>query len=339
MSIKNHTVIEIADQCVKALQTKAGRGRNHLLNQIVLPLENQSEQGLESALSNLAKHRIIGAGAAFLMLPRQLAILKLIRLPSVDKTELRKMLEIQISNQTPYTLEEVEYDFHIIDSDTDGYTRVILFVIPREVTTRYIDMMNRAKIPFSGLTISTQGLQSWYRYQLEHKQLVGANYVALCNVDLQQTEIAFFKEQNLLFSRSSNQGLVDIRRGQTDELIRQIELSVNYYRNEQMGLPIEKLIVVLNVPDFQGFCGELELRIQIPCQMVSSLEGMSVHKSVLDKGPEEVSGVSLTAPLGVSISDPKSVINLLPKAIRETKTNKFVKLELIKLMLLGIVIY
>lgn len=330
------TVIAIADNCVRSVSAKFSRGQANISHALVQRTGSDSDADVLNALLALAKEKQIKSNGAFLVLPRHLAIVKVLRLPSQEERELRQMVEIQISSQTPYTLEEVEFEYRKLSSDSEGYTQVVLIVIPKEVSNRYIRLMNEANIPLSGLTISSIGLLGWFNYQVSQNRLSAHQPVALCAIDVNHAEICFFHGDRLLFSRSINSGLQEVRSSPQD-MIRQVELSLKHYRNEKMGADLSRFVIAADQLDLQDFVAELEHKIQIPCELISTTEGLSLPKNIDRSLATDDSGPTLSAAAGIQFLDRKQVINLLPNTIRVSKQSKALKLELVKIGILALI--
>ena len=332
------TAIAMTDNCLKLVRARYVRGQGQMTALEVQHVNGDADAELLPALRELARLKAVKAGGAYLVLPRHLAILKVLRLPSQDERELRQMAEIQISSQTPYTMDEVEYDIRVISRDEEGYTKVLLIVIPKDVTERFIDLAEQARFTLAGITISSFGLLGWFRYQAGRNRLDAKSPLALCNIDLNHTEICFLEKQRLIFSRNVNVGLRELR-STPDELIQQIALSIKYYESERMGGPLSRFVVVSGQSDLQEFIGQLEGQLQMPCESISPTDGVSLPRHLRDAVLEADAGLTLTAPMGIHFADPKQVVSLLPRSIRASKQNRILKRELIKLFLCVMLLY
>ncbi|MCA9402162.1 MAG: pilus assembly protein PilM [Candidatus Omnitrophica bacterium] len=332
------TAIAMTDNCLKLVRARYVRGQGQLTALDVRHVNGDTDADLLPALREFARHKAVKGGGAYLVLPRHLAILKVIRLPSQEERELRQMAEIQISSQTPYTTDEVEYDVQVISRDEEGYTKVLLIVIPKDVTERFIELAEQARIALAGITISSIGLLGWLRYQAGRTRVEAKSPLALCNIDLNHTEICFIENKRLIFSRNVNVGLSELR-SSPDELIQQIALSIKYYESEKMGGPLSRFVVVSGQRDLQEFIGQLEGQLQMPCESIAPTDGVNLPRHLRQTVLEEESGLTLTAPLGIHFADRKQVVNLLSSSIRASKQNKVLKRELIKLFVCGMLLY
>jgi Tfp pilus assembly protein PilN len=78
-------------------------------------------------------------------------------LPSVDRDEIRQMLELQIDSLTPLPLEEVVYDFQPLEV-ADGHTRVLVALARKESVNERVAALEQAGLPPDIVTVDILAL-------------------------------------------------------------------------------------------------------------------------------------------------------------------------------------
>ena len=124
------------------------------------------------------------------------------RLPSQNESEIRKMLDLQLVNQIPYALEDVIYDFVVVDREPSGYVRVLVAIVHRQdVSEKFLKLCKEAGLQPERFVLSSLGIIHWLNYQQgKIPAPVSSNQTVLVlNIDVNHTEICFCHDQNLLF--------------------------------------------------------------------------------------------------------------------------------------------
>ena len=72
--------------------------------------------------------------------------------------EIRRMLALQATANTPYTPEEVIYDYRIFSKDSSGYSRILLILIQRDTVLNFLKDFQHLQLKPEKLTLSTEGI-------------------------------------------------------------------------------------------------------------------------------------------------------------------------------------
>jgi len=316
------TVIEITDSHVKLLQGRTVRGKQEISACDVRSIENFTEEGVERTLKEAVASRNIQPDDLFLIIPRRLAILKQMNLPSHNEAEIQKMIGLQLVTQIPYALEDITYNYHILEKDSSGYTRALVIVVHNEVSDRYLNLFDRIGIKLNKLTLSSFGLLGWIGHQEDSKKVETKGPVALVNIDMMHTEICFCHDKKILFSRSVNYGARDLNEESIGDVVRQIDLSFDAYHKENMGPKAVNIIIVSTLHEATLLKKSLEKDLDIPAKIIPFLEDVPCQKSVNPEALKGRSDISLAGCVGLLLSDMKKAVNLTPQKIYDTQKTK-----------------
>ena len=322
------TVVEITDTHIKFLQAKMGRGPL-VITCAIRSLNNYTNEEIINNLIEMGRLAAIHPEQFIAIVPRRLIILKQLRLPSLEETEIKKMVGLQLVNQIPYPLEDVIYEYFILEKESSGYTQLLVIIVHKEVSERYLKIFEKVGIHPGKLTLSSLGILGWWNYQALKAKSDLTQVVSLIHIDHAHTEICFCRGGNLLFSRSINYGTKDLKGDNFIGLLTQIELSLQAYEKENMGPAMKKMIIISALHQTHALKEKLETQFKIPVEEPSPLDNITSSKNINLAQPEE-QGVSLAIDIGVLLLDPKKLINLLPVGVHDTKKTQYKRRQWIK---------
>lgn len=326
------TVIEITDTHIKLLQSKTIRGKEEVSLCDVKILQRFTDEEIMGLLSDITMAKRINADQLVAVIPRRLAILKHMKLPSTQDSEIHKMVGFQLVNQIPYTLDDVVYDQIVLEREASGYTRVLVMVIHKEVIQRYLNFFNKWGIKLKYLTISSLGLMAWLAYQEKEKSIDTLSAVVVMNIDVVHTEICFCYNQKLIFSRNIALGARDLNEENMVGLLHQLELSLGSYKKENMGPEVSRVVIVSSFKEVAFLKERIEEEFKLPAQVLGDTHHIAFHKNVA-LASYQSQGVSFSVCLGLVQTPVKNLINFIPSEVQDTEKSKLRQQEWVKLLL------
>ncbi|MBI5150011.1 MAG: pilus assembly protein PilM [Candidatus Omnitrophica bacterium] len=333
MSANVFTTIEITDTHIKLLQAKTVRHKRVVCACDVRLLSDFTDKELIDKLSEITTFLDAPRGNLTVVIPRRLAILKSMRLPSQNEAELRKMIALQLVDQIPYAVEDVVYDFVVLDKEPSGYIRLLIIVVHREISDRFFRICREAGLQPEKFVLSSYGILQWLEYQQASPvkpakiQASAGQPVLLVNIDAGHTEICFCHQHKLLFSRSVNYGARDLTADPKSGLAGQIDLSLKNYHKENLGPSVKRILVLSTMPEAALLKGRLEEMSLIPVDFHSPSDNILCQKDFNWAAVKNHPGLSLTVLLGIVLSDGKDLVNLIPQEVRTNKRSRQRKVQ------------
>lgn len=334
MKKNSPTTIEITDSHIKLFQAKTGRTRPIISACDVIPISQSSDDEIVRVLGEIVRGKNIQPDDIVVIIPRRFAIIKQMRLPSHNEAEIKKMIGLHLVNQIPYGLEDVIYDYDMLDKEPGGYSKVLVTIIHKDISRRYVGWFNRIGLPVSRLTISSFGILGWYSYQERFKKLESNQTSCIINIDQMNTEIVFCHAQRMYFSRQINYGAKDLTSDNMIGLISQTELSLNSYQKESMGPEVKKIIILSTMAEANIIRERMEQQFKVPAEIMTSLENVLCQRRINLSGIKSQPGLSLAVGLGLLLAPSKRLINLTPQEVHIHKQSKLRKKELVIAVLL-----
>jgi Tfp pilus assembly protein PilN len=312
LSRGTYCVVEVGSEWVKV-----ARARHGVVEAVaVSALDPAKTDGLAVLRSMVRENRLSGLPAIALV-PRQSVNIRMLELPSQDAAEIRDMVDLQATKQTPYSREEVLVDYRASASDRSGYTHVTLAIVQRSILRHRYCLLEDAGLKVVQMSVSSEGILNWARLAVPASE----GTVAVLDVDEASSEIAIVGQAGLLFSRGIQTGataLNDRAAGVAERLADEVKRGIDVVRGEMRDLSINRLVVTGAVRSGGDVVEKLSRELGTPCIQRESL-------SVLHGTPPNITGpadrkFSVTALAGAAASPSELSFNLIPESVLARKT-------------------
>jgi len=99
---------------------------------LVEPIYALPEEDINRLLNDAVSSRETRFDSVTVIVSREKAMVRYMRLPAQDTSEIEKMVSFEITKQTPYSQDEITSDYEILSSDTEGYSEVMLVIFTEE---------------------------------------------------------------------------------------------------------------------------------------------------------------------------------------------------------------
>lgn len=332
------TVVEITDTHIKLLQARHARGQRVVCACESKELPESTDAGIVKGLKEMIPRAAYPFKEAVAVIPRRFVILKQMRLPSHHEREIRKMIGLQMAGQIPYPPDAVVYDHLFLEKEPSGYSRVLVVIVHKDVSGRYLKIFKEAGVLSKEFVLSSTGLLGWFVYQQNKKKFGGGGAVVLVNVDTAHVELCFCHNGKLLFSRSLLCGAKDWGADNREGVIHQIELTWKNYHQENMGPALAKGVILSADGDGLLLKKALEEKLKIPFEIACAFDDVSFQKNVNPSMFKERGAPSLAVGVGVLLSDPKDALNLISKEIFVMRGTRLKNAQKIKVAFLSALI-
>ncbi len=143
------------------------------------------------------------------LVPTQAVITKNIEIPSIEKKEIREILNLQAGRHTPYSREEIIVDYVEIGTYKHSYTKVLLVIVARSVVKRHYEILERAGFRLKRAFLAQEGvaLAVSKTLRLENENAP----VNILHVDENFTDFSILLKNKVIFIRSIPIGALQLR--------------------------------------------------------------------------------------------------------------------------------
>ncbi len=233
-------ILEFTNDRIKLLQAlKKGR-RIVLSNLSKITVGGLSDEAISGAILDLMNDAgIKTVNSIVSCIPRHLVTVRNLRIPSLDDAELKNMVKLQAGKQLPYSLDELIWDFKVIEKRPDGYSDILLAMVHRNGIDRFVKILTDCKLTAETIILSSEALLGWYLavYGPGHEDASSSNVSAVIDIDTSYIDVAIIYGGTLEFSRSFP------FEDDLQELSEEIRKTFSSYEAENRGRKVSSIIL------------------------------------------------------------------------------------------------
>lgn len=324
---KSITALEISASQIKLAQAEKHSG---LIKKLIV-----------SEIKSDSEARIALKGEFIILaVPRQFLTLRIIRLPSKDTKEIEKMVSLQLPKQIPWPVEDIVFDYSVIEKEPSGYSKVLLNICQKETIQRCLRILSQSSLSASRITLTSEGICRWYQSFTQKNKIKDSGAVVILDIDAKNTDICFYERENLIFSRLISFGTADLQAENSEILIEEVQRTISALQRDQVTLQLSKILITTALNVSKVFMEKLKLEFSCAVEAVNPLKDLQLDKeaslaSVLTSG-----SCSVTSILGLALGKVKDEINLLPEeekkiVLQKNKIKDLISLGILFLLMLG----
>ena len=276
-------------------------------------------------------------------------------LPPVPEHKLTQIVQYEIRQQIPFSLDQIALDFQVLNRTDAGGYEVLMAAIKVDVVDKQLDILREV---IKGVETIDVGPLSAYNW-LKHNGQFGAaeECVALLDLGASTTDIVIEREGQFRFTRSINAGGNDVTRAISSEfglpwaeaekvkrqrgfaptgdaqrdgkggevtgrvlgrLVAEINRSFAYFRSQPGGGPVSRIVVTGGGACLRNMIPYLQRQLGVEVRIAHPQEGLTIGPGAqqVNENPEQAA-----VALGLALRSAGSVaieINLIPPRILES---------------------
>jgi Tfp pilus assembly protein PilN len=192
-----------------------------------------------------------------------------------------------------------------------------LVICQKDIVNRYLKILQGAHLKAEKLALSSQGICNWYQDFSARKNIREARPVVILDIDMKNTDICFYYKENLLFTRSVNFGILDMKEGKADILIEELHKTFSALQKEQLATDIAKIVITTAFEGSNFLAEKLKVEFNYLVESANPLNEISLEKELIVPLAVKDGGCSVTSILGLILEKAKNQINLLPIEVKE----------------------
>lgn len=266
-----------------------------------------------------ALHRILNkaqrkSASVIYAMPREQAITRILKLPSVKPDEIAQMVALSSQTQLPFPRDQAVVDFQVIDQQA-GSSTVQLVACHRDVVERSLALFRQEGLEPAWVVPSSWGCLAWYQRLGRSSEV--REPVLLMDIDEDHAELVLIRQDRLLFSRSLGQGL-RASHSETEASglpAQELERSLFSLLKEIPGVEIHSGVVT-GLGPLEPWQRLLEQRLGKPVFIRPSFGTLSLPVS------SSAQQASPVVALGLAMAEASWLINLLPQEVRRAQQHQ-----------------
>lgn len=360
------TGLDIGTGSIKIVQMRKGPSGLEVVKALSrdIPYNKDEEKypdkdAIKDTIRNLLKDNNVKPSHVVSSIPRYLAAVKYVTLPSNNKKEIKEMLEYEAEKQIPFPIDKAEWDFQILDGESRDESSILLVAVKKNIIEEHLSLLKECGLKPDVIDINSFAI---FNSINNTNQLKEKSVIALIDIGSRMLEINIIKEGVLRFTRSASvscddltqmmqkelnidseraerlkreYGLIAPEAGELAEspiakvtkqwlsgLIYEIRRSLDAYKVEQYGGRVEKILLIGGGAKLKGLVDILKDRLDIEVGIANPLKNISYSSSVsivADMEPVFASAIGLSLRENIKNS---IEINLIPAWVEEEKRLK-----------------
>jgi Tfp pilus assembly PilM family ATPase len=306
------TALEFGGEWLKLAQVETGRRGPRLLRLAARPVVLQDE--IPRLLAELLPGDRRTAGSVIVSIPRNLATVRHLQLPTTDPGELKEMIALQAAKQTPYAQQHIT-DFQVVQTSQEGYTDVVLLTTHHSVAHRCLKILEDAGLKAAGIRLSSHGvLRSW---QLMRGAARDAERgpMAVVDIDATASDFLVIRHGAVTFTKPLSVGPAKLL-SDIDKFAEEIQRAVDIYEGERIGPGLTRLVITGAEIDLPRLTRRLADTLRLPVERASVVERIPGARGAMELPEGQRGSVSFAAVLGLAWDAESAGIDLMPQDVR-----------------------
>lgn len=303
-------LLEVNTDWIKLIEVVAGKQGLKIIRAFFEPVDNETvvSQSLRNAFSEKRFSHI----PLLCCMPRQLVNVRLLELPSVDPEEIADMVALQVSRQTPYSLNEILSGFKLVGQIRQGtYTRVLLAFVQRSAVRERYYATEDAGLDVERMGVSSEGVINWLLYYTRSEP--PEKIIVSLDVTSYFTHMLVIRRQKVIFTKSLLLGASQVTQGHTGFADR-IKDALRSCEDVLQGQAVDRIIISgAGVARSEEMLKTMEDVLAVPCQGVDVLDDVSLSPAVEEALTDEIrANISLTGLLGMALAPDALSLHFVP---------------------------
>lgn len=279
-------------------------GKNHIsVTQVLLKgknivIEKFIEEKLEAGQGNNNHERIVATikkimtqvdsyDAVHTSLSSSVVIFKELKLPFLSYDKINKVVRYEVEPLLPFAIHEATIDFIITKQyEEDASSQILVAAVQNQHIEQHIEFFTAAGVVPSLITVDLFALYGFYKFIPQYAHLPGG--VALIDLGMLTTRIAYVHNGQLRFIRTINKGTSHLAKSLSDAL----EMQPNEAMDNLIRYGLEKnndsryLAAIDQI--YTVFWNEIQLTLQ---SFTTQVDDQGIKNILLLGGGAEIKGV------------------------------------------------
>ncbi len=283
---------------------------------LAVPIEGLSQEDVVARLKDLCDVQGIAVETVLVSNPSHLTTARLFTVPSSNPAEIRDIIELQAEKHTPYAKEEILTDFSVIETDSAGYSRVMLVISHQDVIYRALRIVKGMGWTLERVGFELEGLVGWLQSP------AGSGFkdqtVLLADVDTDETTLVVVRQGKALFHRSISSGAAQIAEHPEEaaKFAGELSRSLEAYESEGQSAPVGQVVLTGVVGALASLGTMLGQQLKLPVAILASTEKWSLSDNM--RAQVNAMPVACTSLLGLALHPGE--VDLTPPALRLHRT-------------------
>lgn len=234
--------------CMENDSLKIAHGRS-LQGQFVIQglkvetISGKSERDTAQMILGYCHSQRIRPDLVLNVIPSKQFIFKNVDIPSTEKEEVSKIIDLQAGRFTPYMREEIVIDYLCLEMLAQHFTSVLLFIVNRKIAERYTAIFSAARIEIRKAVVASECMAKAYLEVVKNQSVNGA--LGGVHIGEDYSELSVMDNAQLVFVRNIPVGAAAFKKNPEqakNDFETELNMSISAYHDQGIGKPIQKLL-------------------------------------------------------------------------------------------------
>ena len=329
---KDFFVIEIAEKCLKLAFVKISKEKQEIVGVFASEISSDADEKIPEKIKEFAAKHHIKKCETVNVIPSHFAITKNIEIPSIDKKEIKEIIDLQAGRHTPYSRDEIVMDYMNIGVFHERYTKILLVLVKRDVVSGRYETIKKAGFKANTAFLTSEPI-SQLCCSIQPKELRDKT-LGLIHVDKYNIDFIISNKGVVVYTRSIPIGAAEITADlQTNKqkILDEIKKSVESYQSENMDSLPAHFFVVGATDCVSSFTEEVKGVAGTGVDVIPYSKIFATNKDISEalSGNKDSSFLDIIA---ASFAFQQSKLNLIPE---DVKINQALKAKAKEVTIMG----
>ena len=244
IGIRDLVSVCLSGDNVKLAYARISPTRKEMIDLASYEIQGLSDEEITKSIRTSLTALKLHAPEVIVMIPSHAAIAKNIEIPSLIKSEIREIVDLQAGRHTPYSREEIIIDYVNIGTYRENYTKILLIIVTLSVVRRQIEILENAGLKVEKVYFSPEIITHAASVLLKLGR--GEGVQTLVHIDAHFSDFVNMCRGEVIFVRSIPIGRHHLRSEQERyqmRFIEEIKKSLETYQSEDIGPMPEEMIL------------------------------------------------------------------------------------------------
>jgi len=296
-------------------------------------------------------HDILVNDEIIISLPSQNSFARFVNIPPVEPKKIPEIVRFEAVQQIPFDINDVQWDYQMMEPDDSGENRVGLFAIKNEVIDEMLEHFTREAIQVKYIQMAPIALYNYAIYDRADIQNADENAaIVILNMGAEYTDLVICSKNNVwqrcipMGGNSFTKAISDafrinfekaerLKKNATSskyarEILKamrsvfadfasEVQRSIGFYKGSNADTNILKLVAMGGGTRMRGLVKYLQQSLQMPIERTDSFEKLKLSPKIsVAKFNESVCDLGIVYGLGLqALEQAKINSNLLPANI------------------------
>jgi Tfp pilus assembly PilM family ATPase len=322
--------LDIGSRFIKLIELKKDKDNIMLtkigIKEIPKDAKLDRDKTINRLISELLSENSIKSKSVNIALSGQSVFVRFIKLLQIKEDKLKQTMKFEAQNQIPFSLNEVMWDWSLLDKDKNAPKKAVIVAIKKNIVEEMILRLNSVGLSAELIDVAPVSV---YNCMAFNEDSDGQNLGAILDIGAKSTNLIIFNKGNV-WLRSfpiAGERIEEVKEQGMEELLAEIERSLEYYFTQAgEDAPKEKKIDRFFLTGGGIIMEDVESafisRFSVKPQILDPFRKLRISKSVFQKletvGPKGQFSTVVGAGLR-GMADLKIEVNFLKETISEKK--------------------